>query len=99
MNNATGTYRLSADPSDPLGSSLLHLIEREREVRGRYGNHGYLKGSMEGGTLTAVLRNGTKLGSMKVRFDESFKTFEGICAFPEGTNHATLRGTRVNAKS
>lgn len=99
MNNATGTYRLSADPSDPLGSSLLHLIERAEEVRGRYGSHGYLKGSMEGCTLTAVLRQGTKLGSMTVRFDESFRSFEGICAFPEGTSQATLRGTRVNSKS
>ncbi len=78
---ATGTYRLDAESAALLGATLLHLVQREHDVIGRYGHHGFVTGSMSGCVLNASLRDLARHGSLTATFNDAFTSVVGTCRF------------------
>ncbi|MEO9170699.1 MAG: hypothetical protein ABI282_03445 [Candidatus Baltobacteraceae bacterium] len=99
LHNATGTYRLSAASCALLGATLLHLIDRNGKVMGRYGNRGYIKGSIDGDILVAALREGSRSGSMRIRFDANYRSFEGTFELNDLAVLNELSGSRLSSAS
>ncbi len=98
MRSATGTYRLSVEGCESFDSQLLHMIDRNGAIIGKFGRNGYLEGTIVGGRLDVTLRAPAQRGRLRVVFDATYVVFEGTYT-PEGRLSRAVRGKRVSSKS
>lgn len=77
QHTITGQFSMDAGAQQFFGARTLHFRQLERNVLGRFGRRGTLKGTMEGHVLRAQWKNDMRLGWLVATFDAGFTSFQG----------------------
>jgi hypothetical protein len=86
MSGATGHYRLDGESKAFFGSPVMHFIQRDDRIIGRFGRRGVVRGSISNGTLTISWKSGPRCGWLKARFNPIRRSFEGVYGLGEATS-------------